>query len=656
MTAGVFLRQNALSDKERNVLLQGDHPVSHSSANGPGWQARSSEQLVPQMIVAQARLNPDRIALVMGSEKLTYAELELRATQLANYLRSRGAGPEVLVGLCVERSPQFVIAALAIMQCGAAYLPMDSEHPAERLRFIVKDAAVRLLITQGNFADRFVDLDARIVALEAEKSAIDQQPIQSPELKRRIDSLAYVIYTSGSSGRPKGVEITHRNLSNLVSWHAGAFDLDSSARATFQAGVGFDAAVWEIWPSLTLGSAVYLPDDLTRLSAESLRDWLVDHQITISFVPTAMAEQLIALPWPPESALRFLLTGADTLHRYPPAGLPFSLVNNYGPTECTVVATSAVIAADRPRDGLPPIGFPIDNARIHIFDEQLREVPRGVPGEIYIGGAGVARGYRNRPDLTAERFIADPCAEGGRLYRTGDLGRTLANGEIAFLGRIDDQIKIRGYRIELNEINAVLNEDPSVQASVVIAQEDVPGDKRLVAYIVPVAGAQRDEQSLRELIRRRLPDYMEPAAFVWMESLPLTPNGKVDRAALPLPSVESCLRHGEFIAPRTPVEEALAGIIMEVLKVPRVSMDDDFFHLGAHSLLGAQVVARVRGVFGTELKLLDVFDAPTVAELSTTIEQALTLQLNAMTEAEVDAALAASNGVAGEGTDDPDSQ
>jgi amino acid adenylation domain-containing protein len=641
-----------LIDKEGSGLLHEDHPVSDSSANGPGRQARASEQLTPRMIAAQARFNPDRIALVMGAEKLTYADLERRAAQLANYLRSLGAGPEVLVGLCVDRSPQFVIAALAIMQCGAAYLPMDVAHPAERLRFIVKDAAVRLLVTQGEFADRFADLDARIVVLDAEKSAIDRQPIQSPDLKQGIDSLAYVIYTSGSSGRPKGVEVTHRNLSNLVSWHVGAFDLDSSARATFQAGVGFDAAVWEIWPALTVGSALFLPDDLTRMSAESLRDWLVDHQITISFVPTAMAEQLMALPWPAGSALRFLLTGADTLHRYPPPGLPFALVNNYGPTECTVVATSGVVAADRPRDGLPSIGSPIDNVRIHILDEKLRKVPEGVPGEIYIGGDGVARGYRNRPDLTAERFIANPFnADDGRLYRTGDLGRTLANSEIAFLGRLDDQIKIRGYRIELNEINALLNENPSVQASVVIAREDVPGEKRLVAYMVPVAGSQRDEQSLRELIRQRLPDYMEPAAFVWMESLPLTPNGKVDRAALPIPSVESCLRAGEFIAPRTPVEEALAGIITEVLKLPRVSMDDDFFHLGAHSLLGAQVVARVRGVFGTELKLLDVFDAPTVAELSVKIEQALTLQLNAMTEAEVDAALAALNGAAGKDTD-----
>jgi amino acid adenylation domain-containing protein len=641
-----------LIDKERNVPAHGGHPASQAPASGPGRLARSFEQLVPRMIAAQARLNPDRIALAMGSEKLTYAELERRASQLANYLRSLGAGPEVLVGLSVARSPQFVVAALAIMQCGAAYLPMDLAHPAERLRFIVRDAAVRLLVAERDFADRFAGLDARIVVLDAEKSPIEQQPTQSPEVKQGIDSLAYVIYTSGSTGRPKGVEITHRNLSNLVSWHVGAFNLDSSARSTFQSGVGFDAAVWEIWPSLSVGSALYLPDELTRLSAESLRDWLVDHQITISFVPTAMAEQLIALPWPAGAALRFLLTGADTLHRYPPAGLPFALTNNYGPTECTVVATSTVISAERPRDGLPPIGFPIDNVRIHILDEQLREVRKGLPGEIFIGGDGVARGYRNRPDLSAERFVTDPFgATGGRLYRTGDLGRVLPNGEIAFLGRIDDQIKIRGYRIELNEINALLNEHPSVQASVVIAREDVPGDKRLIAYIVPAAGSQREEQGLRELIRQRLPDYMEPSAFVWMESLPLTPNGKVDRAALPRPSVESGSRNGEFIAPRTPVEETLAGIIREVLKVPRVSMDDDFFHLGAHSLLGAQVVARVRGVFGAELKLLDVFDAPTVAELSVKIEQALTLQLKAMTEAEVDAALAALNGATGKGTD-----
>jgi acyl carrier protein len=274
-------------------------------------------------------------------------------------------------------------------------------------------------------------------------------------------------------------------------------------------------------------------------------------------------------------------------------------------------------------------------------DEQLREVAKGTTGEIYIGGAGVGRGYRNRADLTVERFVADPFSAGnGRLYRTGDLARRLSNGEVAFLGRIDDQIKIRGYRIELGEINSVLNQQPSVQASVVIARDDVPGEKRLVAYIVPVNGSQRDEQVLREAIRQRLPDYMEPSAFVWMESLPLTANGKIDRAALPSPNID---KSAEFVGPRTPVEETLANIIKEVLKISRVGVHDDFFHLGAHSLLGAQIVAQVQRVFGAELKLLDVFNAPTVAELSVKIEEALVRQLDQMSEAEVTAALAALN-------------
>ena len=614
--------------------------------NAPNRQVRSPEKLTPRLIATQAGMNPDGIALVMGSDQVTYAELELRATQLANYLQSLGAGPEVPVGLCGERSPQFVIAALAIMKCGAAYLPMDPAHPRDRLRFIVKDASVPLIVTGQNLAGNFADLDARVIAVDAEKAAIERQPVQPPEIEPEPDSLAYIIYTSGSSGRPKGVEVTHRNLSNLVSWHIRAFGLGSSERATFQAGVGFDAAVWEIWPYLTVGAALYLPEESTRISAEALRDWLVRNQITTSFVPTAMAEQLIALPWPAESPLRFLLTGADTLHRYPSPGLPFTLVNNYGPTECTVVATSGVIAPNRNGSTLPPIGLPIDNVSIHIVDEQLREVPGGASGEICIGGAGVARGYRNQPELTAGRFIADPFGNhGGHLYRTGDLGQSLPNGEIIFLGRIDDQVKIRGYRIELSEINAVLNEHPSVQASVVIAREDVPGEKRLVAYIVPAAGSLRNEKSLRELIHGRLPDYMEPAAFVWMESLPLTPNGKVDRPALPPPSVENRLEDREFIAPRTPLEETLAGIIAEVLGIPRVSMDDDFFVLGGHSLLGAQVVARVRGVFGTELQLLDVFDAPTVTALAEKIEQALTRQLDSMTDEDVNLALAALNAV-----------
>jgi acyl-coenzyme A synthetase/AMP-(fatty) acid ligase/acyl carrier protein len=408
------------------------------------------------------------------------------------------------------------------------------------------------------------------------------------------------------------------------------FRIWSADRTTFQSGVGFDAAVWDIWPALSAGATLCLPEESTRLSPEALRDWMVQEEIAIAFVPTAIAEQLLDLEWPAGIALRFLLTGADTLHRHPPPGLPFAFVNNYGPTECTVVTTSGIIPPNDHPGGPPPIGAPIDRAVVHILDGQGREVPPGATGEIFIGGSGVARGYRNRPDLTAERFVGEP-----RMYRTGDLGRFLPDGEILFFGRMDNQVKIRGYRIELEEINALLRQQPGIEASAVIVREDAPNDKRLVAYVVP-RGRERDEESLRTALRRRLPDYMEPNAFVWMEALPLTPNGKVDRAALPRPA----LPDETHVPPRTPLEERLARIMAQVLKLERIGVEDDFFQLGAHSLLGAQVVARVGDEFGVELKLLDVFDAPTVAELAEKVEQALTAQLAAMSDAEIDAALA----------------
>lgn len=610
--------------------------MSHPATIPLDFGTTTLPHTAPQQIAEQAKLRPDSLALVMGADRLTYGELEARGSRLANHLRALGAGPEVVVALCLERSPGFVVAALAVMKCGAAYLPMDQAHPAERLRFIVQDAGAGLLVTEQRLAEQFATSEVTIIDIDEHAMGADTNELSL--LNSNIDDLAYVIYTSGSTGQPKGVEITQRNLANLIAWHRRAFGIDSSARATFQASVGFDAAVWEIWPALTAGAALYLPDKTTRVSPELLRDWMVANEITISFVSTAVAEQLITLRWPAETALRFLLTGADTLHRFPPAGLPFVLINNYGPTECTVVATSAAILPDGRSNALPSIGTAIDRVHINLLDEQLCEVAEGTDGEIFIGGAGVARGYRNRVDLTTERFVLDPFrADGSRLYRTGDRARRLANGEFAFLGRLDEQVKIRGYRIELGEINAVLNAQPSVQSSVVVAREDEAGAKRLVAYIVAAAGAQPSEESLRELMQTGLPDYMQPTAYVWLESLPLTPNGKVDRAALPAPVAMS----DEFVAPRTPVEERLASIITDVLKLPRVSVHDDFFQLGAHSLLGAQVIARVRGAFGTELKLLDVFDSPTVAELSVKIEEALTRQLSAMSEAEVEAALAA---------------
>ena len=601
-----------------------------------------SNGLVVGTIAAQARLHPDQAALVMGPTCVTYRELEFETTKLARYLQSGGAGPAAVVAVCLERSPEFIIAALAILKCGAAYLPIDPKQPAERLRFMIEDAAACLVVTRAALAAPCSGTRARVISIDSVDLAVGQELRELTTVEVQDDSLAYVIYTSGSTGQPKGVEITQRNLSHLISWHAQTFGLDPSTRATFLANVGFDAAVWEIWPALATGATLYLPDDSTRLSPETLRDWLVLHRVTISFVPTAIAEQLINLRWPEETALRFLLTGADTLHRRPPPGLPFLFINNYGPTECTVVTTSGIIFPDGNQTEAPTIGRPIDRVQIHLLDEQLHHVPDGAIGEIHIGGAGVGRGYRNRTDLTAERFILDPFHSGGsRLYRTGDLARRLPNGEIAFLGRIDDQVKIRGYRIELGEISAVLNKHPSVKTSAVMAREDSTDEKRLVAYVVPATSLTPDEQSLREILRKTLPDYMEPAAFVWMDALPLTPNGKIDRSKLPQPDYGNRPDTGRFVAPRTPVEARLARIIADVLKLPRIGVEDDFFHLGAHSLLGAQIIARVRSEFGADLKLLDVFDAPTVAGLAVRIEQSLVQKLSRMSEAEVSAALAA---------------
>ena len=412
-------------------------------------------EAAPMLVAKQARQDPDRVAIRTDSAEISYGQLEKRANQLAHYLLGLRAGREVLIGISLERSPGFVITALAVMKSGAAYLPIDPGDPRDRLTFIAKDAQAKVIVTNQEFGGAFSDSNLKIVRIDADAPAIDRQSTTSPAIDIGADDLAYVIYTSGSTGQPKGVEIVHRNLSNLIAWHLRAFHVDESTRATFQAGIGFDAAVWEIWPHLAAGASIHLPDDSIRMDAEALRDWLVENGITISFVPTAIAEQLIALPWPKETALQFLLTGADALHRFPPPGLPFAFVNNYGPTECAVVTTSGIIAARSNGEGLPSIGSPIDNVQVHILDDQLRDVPADKPGEICIGGSGVGRGYRNRPKLTSEKFVV---RDNARLYRTGDLGRRLSNGEIAFLGRADDQVKIRGYRIELGEINSVLNE------------------------------------------------------------------------------------------------------------------------------------------------------------------------------------------------------
>jgi len=576
---------------------------------------------LPELVARRAAETPEAVAVTAGEQILSYGELDKRADGLAWYLRSLGVRADVVVGLCLPRCPDMVVGALGILKAGGAYLPMDPDWPPDRRAFVLEDAKLRVLITNTSLARQIPRGRQVIVNLSAPEITGPSEGL--PPVEVRPDDLTYVIYTSGSTGQPKGVEIPHGGLVNLISWHQQAFSVTSTDRASHLAGLSFDAAVWELWPYLAVGASVHLVDEFTRNSAELLQDWLVAHRITISFVPTPLAEELLRMPWPRNTVLRILLTGGDTLHRYPPASLPFVLVNNYGPTECTVVATSGALPPNRDDSTLPPIGRPIVNNRIHLLDEQLLPVLPGSVGEIYIGGAGLARGYRNRPDLSAKKFISDPFSAkpGSRLYKTGDLARLLPDGQLAFLGRVDEQIKIRGFRIEPSEIVCALNQHPVVHGSLVVAREDSCGDKALVAYLVLEPNTGVTPKSLRDYLRRRLPEYMLPGAFVRLEAFPLAPNGKIDRAALPAPDPTNTL-HDELSAdPPTPTQQRVLEILTALLGREKIGPKDDFFLLGGHSLLAAQLIARLRETFQVELALRTVFDAPTVVALAEEIER-----------------------------------
>lgn len=604
------------------------------------------ELCVPGLVALQAIQNPRRTALVGNGMELTYAELEARANQIANHLATLGIGPEVRVPVCMSRSPLTVAAALGILKAGGAYLPLDPNYPTDRLAFILRDvgADVPVVVSEESVADRIPTGSWRLLMLDREHRRIAEHSTEQTGNTARPEHLAYVIYTSGSTGTPKGVEITHDSLLNLVFWHQKAFCVTPEDRATQFASFGFDAAVWELWPHLTAGAAVHIIPDEVRTSHELLKDWLVGHEITISFVPTALAERLIMLDWPADTKLRFLLTGADTLHHHPRPGLPFALINNYGPTEATVVATSGrVVPEKRNAEQRPPIGRPIDGAAIHILDESLNPVPRGQVGELCIGGAGVGRGYVNSPELTAKKFLPDPFANrpGARLYRTGDFARWLPDEEIEYVGRMDGFIKIRGYRVEPNEIIAVLNRHTAVQASAVIERGDDTDNQHLVAYIVVNAGhASPTATELRDLLRSRLPEYMIPAAFVVVPDLPLTPNGKLDREALPPPDPTTTLPDENYLSPRTLLEEKLSSLVANLLGVSRVGVNDNFFLIGGHSLLGTQLIAHVRDDFGVELPLRSVFESPTPALLAQGIERLMVSKIDEMSEEEVQRALA----------------
>lgn len=578
---------------------------------------------VVELVHSHASANPKALAVAHGSARLTYGELDARANLLARRLMCFSLGREAVIGLCLDHSLDFVAAALAILKAGAAYLPLDSTHPAERLYAMLKDAGARILITDSRHGLDLADGPWSTINLDDSEHALSAEPTGPSKVRIEPGMLAYLIYTSGSTGKPKAVEVTHGSLMNLARWHRRTFNIGPSDRAPFIAAVGFDAAVWELWPYLTAGASLHLLRDKSMYTApQSLRDWLLGQGITIAFVPTPLAEQLINLDWPPETPLRVMLTGADTLHEYPPRDLPFLLVNNYGPTECTVVATSGIVDPTVRGAGLlPTLGKPIDNTQVYILDHTLRSVPTGQLGELYIGGAAVARGYRNDPELTAQRFVRDPFSSnpGDRLYRTGDFGYFLDDGRIAFSGRKDDQVKIRGHRVEPNEIVAALGLHPAVQASTVVAREDATGNKYLVAYVVANQGSELTSKALREFLRTFLPVYMLPAVFVQLKELPLSPHGKVDRHVLPVPDAENTLRDEVLTLPRTDLEAQVGALIAALLGTNGLGMNDNFFLLGGTSFLGIQVIDGLREKFGVEVPLGTLFEAPTVAGLSAEI-------------------------------------
>ncbi len=587
---------------------------------------------VPQLAGQVAAQTPDAVALRIEGAEMTYGQLNAQAGQLAGYLRSLDLGPEFLAGICLERSFDQIVAALAVWKAGGAFLPLDRAWPDHRMATIVSDARCAVLIGTAGGADR-LGVQTPFVALDRDAPFIARMDAPATE-EVDPEDLAYVIYTSGSTGGPKGVEITHGNLLNLVTWHWSAFDVTAADRATHLAGLGFDAAIWEVWPYLSVGACISLVDDTVRTSPELLRRWLIDEQISVAFVPTTLAQPMIAVDWPAHTALRYLLTGGDALHARPIPGLPFVLVNNYGPTECTVVATSTAIPSSG--DTAPPIGTAISNTQIHLLDEQGTPVAPGEVGEIYVGGLSVGRGYRNDPALTEARFVPDRFSDQpqGRLYRTGDLAAQLADGQLQFRGRIDAQEKIRGHRIEPDEIADVLNRHPAVQSCAVAAWAEPEGEKQLVGYLVldPAAGETPTAQDVRDFVSGRLPEYMIPARFVRLDALPLTANGKLDKAALPAPSETNALERTLYRAPETPTEQRLVEIVAEILEREDVGVDDNFFLTGGHSLLGTQVVLRVREAFGVELTLLHLFDAQTIGVLATIIEQLILTEIESMSE------------------------
>jgi amino acid adenylation domain-containing protein len=573
-------------------------------------------------IYKQVQSRPKACAVSARGHEFTYSWLGAFAENVRRRLGRAAVKKGDAVALCIPPSAQFVAAALGVMSARASYLPIDDNIPAERISFMVQDAEARLLIATSLLRPAIRDLIS-VPIIEADQI---ENPGWGADLAVREsdpDDLAYIIYTSGSTGQPKGVEITHRALFNLVAWHNRAFHISSKDRATQIAGLGFDAAVWEIWPYLAAGATLYVPGDIVRHDPVQLQLYFVKERITVAFAPTILAERLMQMEWPRKTALRLLLTGGDALRVYPHRGLPFSVVNNYGPTECTVVATSGSIDSKDGTFSPPPIGRPIPDTEIHIVDEKLKPVDSGQAGELCLGGPRLARGYRNRPELTKQKFVANPfqTAPAARLYRTGDLVRMRADGQLEFVGRVDDQVKIRGYRIELNEVSIAISRHAAVAQCVVVARNGDDGDRVLVAYIVPSGVIPFREAIMREFLSKSLPDYMIPSAFVTLQEFPVTANGKIDYVALPAPDRSNRQGLDPPASPSTELEQQIATVVCDLLKLDEIGLEDNFFLLGGHSLFGAQLIARLEKRFKVGVPLRLLFESPTVASLAAEVSR-----------------------------------
>ncbi|MBG0746749.1 MAG: amino acid adenylation domain-containing protein [Planktothrix agardhii KL2] len=604
------------------------------------------DKCIHQLFEEQVERTPDAVAVVFECQQLTYNELNCRANQLAHYLQSLGVKPDELVGIGVERSLEMIVGILGILKAGGAYVPLDPEYPQERLNFMLEDSQVKVLVTQAKLVESIPQHQAQLICLDTDWEKIAQNITSNPESGVKPDNLTYIIYTSGSTGKPKGVLVNHANVVRLFAATDSWYHFNSQDVWTLFHSYAFDFSVWEMWGALLYGGRLVIVPYLVTRSPELFYELLCQEKVTIlNQTPTAFRQLIQAeeslkgdispllkevrgdrsSPTDNDLSLRLIIFGGESLEinslqpwfdRHGDQ-LP-QLVNMYGITETTVHVTYRPLSMADVNSTASVIGRPLPDLQVYLLDQYLQPVPVGVPGEMYVGGAGVAKGYLNRPELTTERFISSPFEHSNKLYKTGDLARYWPNGELEYLGRIDNQVKIRGFRIELGEIEALLASHPQIWETVVLVWDDTAGDKRLVAYIVPQPEITIIIDEIRQFLKAKLPDYMVPNAFVILAALPLTANGKIDRRALPPPNLDIS---DKYVAPSTPIEEILVNIWSEVLKVEKVGINDNFFELGGHSLLATQLVAQIRDRLKIELPLRQLFNTATLAELAQGIEQ-----------------------------------